>query len=237
MAIYNLFTHPVVLADDRDPDVSWKHHEQRGSAGGVDLAYPLNTPFAAGGVGRWTFTKNQGNAGNVGRLTLPSGDVLVYMHLNSTIVKSGTMVTDPKTLVARSGNTGGVGPHLHVHLERDGKRLNPFNYYIEETEEETMVFFVRRGTGNWWLYDGIKWTELTATPAQIVKKALGKSSEALSDAEFDALVKRFPDKKLGGETTLTAANITAIATAVAKKFPKVPTVAEIVTGVAAWFKR
>lgn len=82
------------------------------------------------------------------------------------------------------------------------------------------MLFVRRGDGNWALYDGLVWTDLSQTQMERVKVALGRGAGELSSAAFDALRNQFPNKSLGGggdiEVTvppISAADVQAIADA------------------------
>jgi hypothetical protein len=82
--IVNNFSHPVILADDRNADKSWARHKANGSAGGVDLAYPLNSPVEAPAAGVWYFFPNQGTAGNVGHILIGGGWSVIFEHLMPT---------------------------------------------------------------------------------------------------------------------------------------------------------
>lgn len=89
------------------------------------------------------------------------------------------------------------------------------------TGKKDEVIWVRRGTGNWWLYDGAGWTEFSVTPRQVVDKALGHGAITLDNDEFDSLKKNLP----GHSATATATvDLDALATKVAAKLPKPATV-------------
>lgn len=121
----------VVIADDeRDPFISWQHHIDRAGRGGVDLVAPVGTPVYAPTPGTFYQLPENGGAGNSGRLLhdANAGWSDVFSHLSSYVVASGTHV-DQGALLAYSGDTGGVTPHLHRHLEDAwGRRHNPWDY-------------------------------------------------------------------------------------------------------------
>jgi hypothetical protein len=140
--VVNNFTRPVILADQRDPDVSWQHHLERGSAGGVDLAYEMGTPILANADGwvEWIDKSRGGSGGNTARLHL-SGDgaspiaYIEYMHLDRGIAHGSVVKLDQKSIVGWSGRSGmgeqyHYDPHLHVHaVLHNGWRVNLFDYF------------------------------------------------------------------------------------------------------------
>jgi murein DD-endopeptidase MepM/ murein hydrolase activator NlpD len=138
--IVNNFSHPVILADDRNADKSWARHKANGSAGGVDLAYPLNSPVEAPAAGVWYFFPNQGTAGNVGHILIGGGWSVIFEHLMPTDhLPNGTFVKVDQ-VVAHSGNSGGVQPHLHVHLlDPQGQRVNIFHHFTKTSTASSGV--------------------------------------------------------------------------------------------------
>ncbi|TFC35073.1 M23 family metallopeptidase, partial [Cryobacterium sp. MDB1-18-2] len=132
-AIYNKFTNPVISDDNRDADISWQHHIQRGSLGGVDLAYAYGTPVTASADGVVTNVPWYGTGGNTARLRLADGRYIEYMHLSQFTLASGTSVS-VGTQIGLSGASGNgdpnfYAPHLHVHLYSGGIRQNVFHYF------------------------------------------------------------------------------------------------------------
>lgn len=67
------------------------------------------------------------------RLTRTNGDAIEFAHLDKYLVQNGDQV-QAGLLIAKTGNTGTVttGPHLHVQIFRDGKRLDPEQYNWED---------------------------------------------------------------------------------------------------------
>jgi murein DD-endopeptidase MepM/ murein hydrolase activator NlpD len=136
--IVNNFTHPIIEADNRDPDVSWQHHLDRGSLGGDDLAYPFGTTVQAPAAGRFTYIQGNGSGGNLGQIHMADGRMIELMHLSARIAAEGSMVVIGQD-VARSGASGfgdpnHYAPHLHVHLILvGGARVNLFHYFTSVT--------------------------------------------------------------------------------------------------------
>ena len=57
------------------------------------------------------------------------GYVSLYAHLNKFNVKRRQKVKRGD-IIGYVGSTGrSVGPHLHYEIFKDGKRVNPLNYY------------------------------------------------------------------------------------------------------------
>lgn len=134
--IDNNFSHPIILDDDRDPYVSWQHHRQRGSAGGVDLAYPFGENVCANADGVVTTSSNSGSGGMTARLRLDDGRTIEYMHLSSSNVADFVRVARGD-VIAKSGASGKgsadyYAPHLHVHMIlANGTRVNLWDYFTE----------------------------------------------------------------------------------------------------------
>tara|TARA_R110000868_G_C10972640_1_gene770716 strand:- start:37303 stop:37884 length:582 start_codon:yes stop_codon:yes gene_type:complete len=88
---------------------------------------PLYAPFD--GVLE-TYFGNQG--GNWARLTRSNGDRIEMAHLDKYYLKGGNVLAG--NLIAYTGNTGAIttGPHLHIQIIRDGKRIDPNAYNWED---------------------------------------------------------------------------------------------------------
>ncbi|MCA0217912.1 MAG: peptidoglycan DD-metalloendopeptidase family protein [Actinobacteria bacterium] len=118
----------VILDDDRDPFVSWQHHLDRtgGARGGVDCVASIGTPVLAPCDGVVDRRPNDGSAGNSMRFIHDSnpGWSTVFSHLDS-YVGEDYQHFNQGDVIAYTGNTGGVAPHLHRHLlDPDGNRQN-----------------------------------------------------------------------------------------------------------------
>lgn len=125
----------VILEDDRDPYVSWRNHLARtnGLRGGVDIVAPVDTPIYARTDGVMLHVPNDGSAGNSCRfehLDNP-GWRDVFSHLSRYVGVSGQHFK-AGDIVAYTGDSGGVSPHLHWHLvDPSGVRRNPWDYFTE----------------------------------------------------------------------------------------------------------
>jgi hypothetical protein len=118
----------VILADDRDPHVSWQHHLERGSAGGVDCVARIGTPVYAPADCEITNIPNNGSGGNTVTMRFADGWRDQFMHL-SRFAAPGTKRKGE--LVGYSGDSGSPGaPHVHWHrIDPTGKRRNPWDYF------------------------------------------------------------------------------------------------------------
>lgn len=127
----------VIADDDYDPDISWQHHRDRGSLGGVDHNAPYGTPLYANCSGK-VFLTGLSDGGTGGRtLTLflgRTGWYDQYMHLSSFAVSDGETVSQGQ-LVGHSGASGdGIdyfyAPHFHLHrYTPGGTRVNAWHYF------------------------------------------------------------------------------------------------------------
>jgi murein DD-endopeptidase MepM/ murein hydrolase activator NlpD len=254
----------VILEDRRDPYVSWQNHLDRtaGLRGGVDIVAPIGTPVYARTAGVMLHLPNDGTAGNSSRFRHDAnpGWEDVFSHLSRYVGVSGQHF-EAGEIVAYTGISGGVAPHLHWHLLDPGKvRRNPWNYFsgsdtagggYTPIEEEDMpltpedIQKVISGLLNYPAYDG------APSLSQVVKDIHSDASN-LYHGSIGAGGPDMPDHgksiaqsvadlaaKPAAIVTLTDAQIDALATKVAAKLPagsKAPTVSEISAGVRAAFK-
>ncbi len=93
---------------------------------GIDLAVPIGTKVKApyGGEVIQVWEDKAYGGGLSMRVKLDNGDVVGFAHLSGYDVKQGDRVRQGQ-VVARSGDTGSGGPHLHYTLKRDGKAIDP----------------------------------------------------------------------------------------------------------------
>jgi len=127
----------VILADDRDPYVSWQNHLDRtrndpgGPRGGVDIVAPVGTPVYARTSGVMLHLPSDGGAGNSCRFHHDAnpGWRDVFSHLSGYVGVSGQHFNAGE-VVAYTGDSGWVAPHLHWHLvDPSGVRRNPWDYF------------------------------------------------------------------------------------------------------------
>ncbi|POH67069.1 hypothetical protein C3B59_07060 [Cryobacterium zongtaii] len=154
-SILNNFAFPVISDDNRDPYVSWQHHLDRGSAGGVDLAYPSGSAVRANANGVVANVSWFGSGGHTARLQLDDGRYIEYMHLASFSVSNGQSVSSG-TQIGVSGASGQgdlnyYAPHLHVHMYIGSTRVNIYDHFTttrpREEDAKMAQYYLRSTTG------------------------------------------------------------------------------------------
>lgn len=130
-------------------DISWLPHissrygyrihpisGEREFHGGIDIALPLGTPILAGFDG--TVTQMDYHPNGWGRfVVIDDGDgaQALYTHADRILVSVGQSVTEGQS-IATVGSTGNsTGPHLHVEVFRDGRRLNPLFFVMTDASD------------------------------------------------------------------------------------------------------
>lgn len=106
---------------------SHAQHRRRGSHG-VDLRAGIGTSVYAPFEGTVSTSTSPRGGLQAFITSLDRRIVQGFAHLNAVIAPAGTRVRAGQ-LVARSGNTGGVDPHLHSSLRVDGRAVDPMRYY------------------------------------------------------------------------------------------------------------
>jgi len=103
---------------------------------GIDIANRQGTSIKAAQKGEITFAGRKGGYGNMIEITHtnPSAPVTQYVtryaHLSSINVSAGTAVDQGET-IGEMGSTGrSTGSHLHFELRKNGKPVNPENYFV-----------------------------------------------------------------------------------------------------------
>jgi murein DD-endopeptidase MepM/ murein hydrolase activator NlpD len=163
----------VILADNRDPYVSWQNHLARtsGLRGGVDIVAAVGTPVYARTAGVMLQVPNDGSAGNSCRFHHDAnpGWYDVFSHLSRYVGASGQHF-NAGDIVAYSGNSGNVDQHLHWHLvDPSGARRNPWDYFsgsstagsggtpIEEPKRKRPTMFLLHCSmwGDWLIVPGV----------------------------------------------------------------------------------
>lgn len=97
---------------------------------GMDFTAPRGTPVYASGDGVIGRADNRAAGyGNHVRIDHGFGYVSLYAHLSKYNVKRRQKVKRGD-IIGYVGSTGrSAGPHLHYEIFKDGKRVNPLNYY------------------------------------------------------------------------------------------------------------
>lgn len=96
---------------------------------GIDIANAVGTPIYSTADGVATFSERNGGYGNQIIINHGNGFVTVYAHNYKNLVGVGDIVKKGQ-LIAYLGNTGrSTGPHLHYEIRKNGKVINPINYF------------------------------------------------------------------------------------------------------------
>ena len=98
---------------------------------GMDFSANRGTPIYAPGDGviKRADSRSSGYGKHI-RIDHGFGYVTLYAHLNKYNVKRGQKVKRGD-IIGYVGSTGrSVAPHLHYEIIKDGKKINPLNFYI-----------------------------------------------------------------------------------------------------------
>ena len=97
---------------------------------GMDFSAKTGTPIYATGDGRIARADARAvGFGNHVRIDHGFGYVSIYAHMDKIVVRRGNRVKRGD-LIGYVGNTGrSVAPHLHYEIVKDGKKINPINFY------------------------------------------------------------------------------------------------------------
>ncbi len=118
--------------------------------GGMDFTAPRGTEVYATGKGKVVLVKRSNRGyGNHVMIDHGYGYKSVYAHLNEFNVKWGQEVKRGD-VIGFVGNTGtSVAPHLHYEVIRNGKKVNPINFYFNDLTpgeyEQMIVLSTRSG--------------------------------------------------------------------------------------------
>lgn len=99
---------------------------------GIDIPVPLGTDVFATADGTVTNVGEATGYGILVRIRHSNGYETLYAHLSGYVVKVGEKVK-AGTKIARSGNSGQSSePHLHYEVIKNGKNLDPKNYFASK---------------------------------------------------------------------------------------------------------
>ncbi len=100
----------------------------------IDISNRTGTPIYATADGKVVEVGRQGGLGNMVVIDHGYGFKTRYAHLKQATVKKGQRVSRGEQ-IALMGNTGhSTGPHLHYEVIRNGKKLNPADYILNEMD-------------------------------------------------------------------------------------------------------
>ena len=104
---------------------------------GMDFSAKTGTPIYATGDGKvFKVSKSKRGYGNHIVIDHGFGYKTLYAHMSKTAVKRNQMVSRGD-VIGFVGNTGkSVAPHLHYEVHKDGKKINPVNFYYNDLNAE-----------------------------------------------------------------------------------------------------
>jgi murein DD-endopeptidase MepM/ murein hydrolase activator NlpD len=122
---------------------TYKMHE------GIDFTAPTGTPIYATGNGRIITAGPDRGYGNCVIISHGFGYQTLYGHMYRIKARVGQQVKRGE-LIGYVGNTGlSSGSHLHYEVIRNGKKINPINYFfndLTEAEYQNMRELAQRPT-------------------------------------------------------------------------------------------
>lgn len=96
---------------------------------GIDIAVPEGSNVISVDDGEVIFSDRYGGQGKLIIIDHKNGFFSVYAYNNELLVSKGTIVKKGQ-VIAKSGQTGSASqPSLHFELRKDGKAVNPLNYF------------------------------------------------------------------------------------------------------------
>ena len=104
---------------------------------GMDFSAKTGTPIYATGDGKvFKVSKSKRGYGNHVVIDHGYGYKTLYAHMSKTAVRRNQKVSRGD-VIGFVGNTGkSVAPHLHYEVHKDGKKINPVNFYYNDLNAE-----------------------------------------------------------------------------------------------------
>jgi len=104
---------------------------------GMDFSAKTGTPIYATGNGKVIrVRKSRKGYGNHVKIDHGYGYVTLYAHMQKYIVKKGQKVKRGE-VIGYVGNTGkSVAPHLHYEVHKNGRKVNPVNFFYNDLTSE-----------------------------------------------------------------------------------------------------
>lgn len=112
---------------------------------GLDFACPQGTPIYASGDGVVAFAGRHKNGYGIHiNINHGYGYVTKYGHMSELKVKKGQKIKRGD-IIGYSGNTGlSKGPHLHYEIIKDGRKINPVDFFYSDLLPAEYVDFKKR---------------------------------------------------------------------------------------------
>lgn len=110
---------------------------------GVDFTAPTGTPIYATGNGIVQVAeRNSHGYGRMVTIDHGYGYETLYAHLSQIKVKPGQEVKRGE-IIGLVGNTGiSTAPHLHYEVVRNGRKVNPINYFYNDLTPEEFEYII-----------------------------------------------------------------------------------------------
>ncbi len=110
---------------------------------GVDFTAPTGTPIYATGNGVVKIAEmNRHGYGRMVVIDHGYGYETVYAHMNKIKVKRGQEIKRGE-IIGLVGNTGvSTAPHLHYEVVRNGRKVNPVNYFYNDLTPEEFEYII-----------------------------------------------------------------------------------------------
>ena len=106
---------------------------------GLDFSAPRGTPVYATGDGTVKYAKKSylnSGYGNQVEVNHEFGYVTKYAHMQEIVVRKGQNVRRGQ-LIGYVGSSGGsTAPHVHYEIIKNGKKINPIQYIIQDVTDE-----------------------------------------------------------------------------------------------------
>ncbi len=99
---------------------------------GMDFSGAVGTPIYATGNGKVVYAEIHKGYGKTVLIDHGFNYQTLYAHLNSYNVKAGQKVKRGD-IIGYMGNTGmSTGPHVHYEVKKNGRPVDPINYYFND---------------------------------------------------------------------------------------------------------
>ena len=104
---------------------------------GMDFSAKIGTEIYATGNGKISkVRRSKKGYGNYVEINHGYGYKTLYAHMSKSIVKNGQKVKRGE-VIGYVGNTGtSVAPHLHYEVHKNGKKIDPVNFYYNDLSTE-----------------------------------------------------------------------------------------------------